>query len=46
MEKNNPPMRLDELALGVAKALDLGIRKFTLSIDTSIAVERIILNGR
>ena len=33
------------LALGVAKALDLGIRKFTLSIDTSIAVERIILNG-
>ena len=33
------------LALGVAKALDLGIRKFTLSIDTSIAVEKIILKG-
>ncbi len=33
------------LALGVAKALDLGIRKFTLSIDTSIAVEKIILEG-
>ena len=33
------------LALGVAKALDLGIKKFTLSIDTSIAVEKIILKG-
>ena len=33
------------LALGVSKALDLGYRRFCLSIDTSIAVEKYILNN-
>ncbi|MDE1862892.1 MAG: phosphomannomutase [Thaumarchaeota archaeon] len=30
------------LGLGIAKALDMGYRRFVLSIDTSIAVERFI----
>ncbi len=33
------------LALGVSKALDLGYKRFCLSIDTSIAVERYILDN-
>jgi phosphoglucosamine mutase/phosphomannomutase/phosphoglucomutase len=32
------------LALGVSKALDLGYKKFCLSIDTSISVEKYILD--
>ncbi|MBM2852449.1 MAG: phosphomannomutase [Candidatus Nitrosotenuis sp.] len=33
------------LALGVSKALDLGYKRFCLSIDTSVAVEKYILNN-
>lgn len=33
------------LALGVSKALDLGYKRFCLSIDTSVAVERYILDN-
>ncbi len=33
------------LALGVSKALDLGYKRFCLSIDTSIAVERYITDN-
>lgn len=33
------------LALGVSKALDLGYKKFCLSIDTSISVEKYILDN-
>lgn len=33
------------LALGISKALELGYKKFCLSIDTSIAVERYILSN-
>lgn len=33
------------LALGVSKALELGYKKFCLSIDTSIAVEKYIMNN-
>lgn len=33
------------LALGVSKALDLGYRRFCLSIDTSISVEKYILDN-
>ncbi len=33
------------LGLGVARALELGYKKFVLSLDTSIAVERIIERG-
>jgi phosphoglucosamine mutase/phosphomannomutase/phosphoglucomutase len=32
------------LALGVSKALDLGYKKFCLSIDTSVSVEKYILD--
>jgi phosphomannomutase len=33
------------LALGISKALDLGYKRFCLSIDTSVSVERYILNN-
>ena len=33
------------LALGVSKALDLGYRRFCLSIDTSVSVEKYILDN-
>lgn len=33
------------LALGVSKALDLGYKRFCLSIDTSVAVEKYILDN-
>ncbi len=32
------------LGLGVAKALEIGYRRFVLSIDTSIAIEKFIVN--
>jgi len=34
------------LGLGVVKAIKLGIRKFVLSLDSSIAVEKYIMNHR
>ncbi len=33
------------LGLGIAKALDMGYKRYVLSIDTSVAVERIIRQG-
>lgn len=33
------------LGLGVAKALELGYKRFVLSIDTSVAVEKLIKDG-
>ena len=38
-KKQNPDVTL---GLGVAKALDLGYKKFVLSLDTSIAIEKYI----
>ncbi len=34
------------LGLGVAKALDIGYKKFVLSIDTSVAIEKFIKNEK
>ncbi len=41
--KKQPPDTT--LALGVSKALDLGYKRFCLSIDTSISVEKYILDN-